>query len=182
MAHPLGDDELYELSRANRDLRIERTPDGELIIMSPTGGETGRQNATLLRLLGNWSERDGSGIVFDSSTGFLLPNGAERSPDAAWVGRERWDALSDDERRTFPPLCPDFVIELQSPSDSGAEQRAKMLEYIGCGAALGWLLDPDARQVLVYRPGAAVETLEDPAEVSADPILAGFVLRLAALW
>lgn len=134
-AVPLGDGELYELCLANRELRIERTSDGELIIMSPTGGETGRRNASLTRLLGNWSERDGSGIAFDSSTGFVLANGAMRAPDASWVRRERWLALSDDQRSKFPPLCPDFVVELLSPTDPLGEQQAKMAEYIDAGAA-----------------------------------------------
>jgi Uma2 family endonuclease len=178
----MGDDELLELCRANRDLRIERTSDGELIIMPPTGGETSRRNAALLRQLGNWNERDGSGIVFDSSGGFSLPNGAMRAPDAAWVRRERWAALTGEQRRKFPPLCPDFVIELRSPSDSLDEQREKMSEYIECGAELGWLIDPEQRKVWVYRSDGSITELDDPTEISADPILPGFVVRLAELW
>jgi Uma2 family endonuclease len=182
MADSLSDDELFDLCQANRGLRIERTAEGELIIMPPTGGETGRQNAEIVRLLGNWSATEGTGVVFDSSTGFLLPNGAERSPDAAWVRRARWEALTPAQRGKFPPLCPDFVIELRSPSDDLAEQQAKMEEYRACGAALGWLIDPTTRRAFVYRPDAQVEALDDPTELAADPILPGFVLPLASVW
>jgi Uma2 family endonuclease len=180
-AAPLDDDELLELCAMNRDLRIERTKEGELIIMSPTGGETGRRNFALIGQLAAWVARDGGGIGFDSSTGFILPNGAERVPDAAWVRRERWDALTPEQRRKFVPLCPDFVVELRSSSDDLAELQAKMEEYLSCGARLGWLIDADARRVLVYRPGRAVEALDDAATVAGDPELPGLVLNLAAL-
>src|SRR6185436_19135664 len=126
VAVPLSDDELFELCQVNRDLRIERTADGEIWVMPPTGGETGRQNSSLTAQLGRWSELDGSGVSFDSSTGFLLPNGAERSPDAAWVALARWQALSAEDRARFPPLCPDFVVELRSRSDEFGNLRAKM--------------------------------------------------------
>jgi Uma2 family endonuclease len=182
LAAPLGDDELFEFCAANRDLRIERTADGELLIMPPTGGETGRRNFDLIGQFAGWVRRDGTGLGFDSSTGFLLPNGAERAPDLAWVTKSRWDALSDLQRRKFPPLCPDFVLELRSPSDKIAEQSAKLEEYIACGARLGWLLDPDGRRVHVYRPGRAVEIVEGATELRGDPELPGLVLDLRSIW
>jgi Uma2 family endonuclease len=126
--------------------------------------------------------RDGSGVAFDSSTGFLLPNGAERSPDASWVSRRRWDALTPEQRERFPPLCPDFVLELRSPSDDLDDLRAKMKEYRDNGAALGWLVDPYAKRVEVYRPGVAVDVLEVPQRVAGDPVLRGFILELDAIW
>lgn len=180
-AVPLSDDELFELCQVNRDLRIERTSDGEIWVMPPTGGETGRQNSSLNVQLGRWSELDGSGVCFDSSTGFLLPNGAERSPDAAWVALTRWQALSAEERAKFPPICPDFVVELRSRSDDLGNLQAKMEEYRACGARLGWLIDPVERRVHIYR-GAEVETLDAPATVAGDPVLRGFVLDLRRIW
>lgn len=179
---PLRDEELFDLCAANRTLRIERTSDGELIIMAPTGGETGRRNFNLIVQFGAWVQRDGTGVGFDSSTGFLLPNGAERAPDLAWVTKARWEALSVVQRRKFPPLCPDFVLELRSPSDTLAEQRAKLEEYIACGARLGWLVDPEDRRVYVYRPGRPVEIQDGAAELRGDPELPGFVLDLGAIW
>jgi Uma2 family endonuclease len=151
-AVPLSDDELFELCQVNGDLRIERTADGEILVMPPTGGETGRQNSALTVQLGRWSELDGSGVSFDSSTGFLLPNGAERSPDAAWVALTRWQALTAEDRAKFAPICPDFVVELWSRSDELGNLRAKMEEYRACGARLGWLIDPVERRVHIYRP------------------------------
>ncbi len=182
LAVPLDDDELFSLCRAYPELRIERTKDGELIVMPPTGGETGRANFALTTRFGAWVERDGSGVGFDSSTGFVLPNGAERSPDVAWIRRERWEALSDRERAKFPPLCPDFVIELRSPSDALADLQAKMQEYIDNGAELGWLIDPLTRHVHVYRPGIAPEELDAPERVSGEPVLPRFELDLSAIW
>jgi Uma2 family endonuclease len=181
-AVPLSDDELFELCQVNCDLRIERTADGEIWVIPPTGGETGRQNSSLTAQLNRWSELDGSGVSFDSSTGFLLPNGAERSPDAAWVALTRWQALSAEAHAKFPPLCPDFVVELRSRSDELGHLRAKMEEYRVCGARLGWLIDPAERRVHVYRPGAEVETLEAPPTVAGDPALRGFVLDLRRIW
>jgi Uma2 family endonuclease len=178
----LTDHELFELCQLNRDWRIERTADGEIIAMPPTGGRTGRRNFELVGLFHAWSEADGTGVGFDSSTGFILPNGAERSPDLAWVKRERWEALSEREREEFPPLCPDFVLELRSRSDSLAVLQEKMREYIANGARLGWLVDPIERRVWVYRPTGEETCLEDPERVSGDPVLAGFVLEPRRLW
>jgi Uma2 family endonuclease len=136
----------------------------------------------LTRLFGNWAEEDGAGEYFDSSRGFILPNGAERSPDVAWVKKERWAALSKNKREKFAPLCPDFVIELRSPFDRLKPLQAKMAEYIENGAQLGWLIDPYKRKVYVYRPDAPVERLDAPERVSGEPLLPGFVLPLAQFW
>jgi Uma2 family endonuclease len=177
----LGDAELFELCARNRDLRIERTAAGEIIVMSPAGGDTGRRNFLLIAQLANWAARNGTGVGFDSSTGFLLPNGAERAPDAAWLLRERWEALTVDERRKFVPLCPDFVIELCSPSNDLAELQAKMQEYVACGLRLGWLIDIDAKRAWVYRPGRSVERIENATRLRGDPELAGLDVDLTAL-
>ena len=183
--HPvlnLTDEQFFEFAQINRDLRIERNAQGELIIMPPTGGETGKRNAEITMQLGVWAKQDGSGVTFDSSTGFRLPNGAIRSPDASWVLRSRLDGLTAEERKKFIPLCPDFVIELLSPNDSLAVLQDKMQEYIANGARLGWLLDPEQRRVYVYRPDAPMEQVENPATISGEPVLAGFVLDLREIW
>lgn len=176
------DEALYELCLANRDWRIERNAEGDLLIMSPTGAETGKRNLELLMALGIWSKSDRTGIAFDSSTGFTLPNGAMRAPDASWIVRSRIDELPAAARKKFLPLCPDFVVELRSPSDSLSVVEAKMDEWLANGARLGWLIDPERRSVTVYRPGAEPELLEDPAEVSGESVLPGFVLELADVW
>jgi Uma2 family endonuclease len=181
-AVPPTDDELYEMCQANRELRVERTAEGELLIMPPTGGKTGNRNLRLAAQLSVWADRDGTGVGFDSSTGFLLPNGAERSPDASWIRRTRWDALTPEQQERFPPLCPDFVAELRSPSDSIEDLRHKMTEYLDNGAALGWLVDPYEKRVEIYRPGEDTEALDAPEELSGDPVLPGFVLRLDQIW
>jgi Uma2 family endonuclease len=178
----MSDDEFFEFCQLNSWYRIERTAEGDLVIMPPTGGETGNRNFSLTTRFGNWVEADRTGFGFDSSTGFTLPNGAERSPDLAWVERSRWDALTAAERRRFPPLCPDFVVELRSPSDDLEALQAKMEEYLANGARLGWLIDPAERKVHVYRPSAEVVCLEDPKQVSGDPVLPGFVLDLKGIW
>jgi Uma2 family endonuclease len=182
MPLPMTDEELFEFCQLNAEWRIERTATGELIVMPPAGGETGIRNSQLNRLLGNWAEEDGTGLVFDSSTGFTLTNGAKRSPDAAWLLRARWEALAPEQRRTFPPLCPDFVVELRSPSDPLETLKAKMAEYLANGAKLGWLLDPEEREVYVYRPGSDLVCLKDPDSISGEPVLPGFVLDLAKIW
>jgi Uma2 family endonuclease len=181
-AAPVSDEALWELARANRDLRIERTAEGDIVVMPPTGGKTGRRNAALLVAVGAWAAQDGRGIVFDSSTGFRLPNGAERSPDVAWIRKERWDSLTDAQQERFPPLCPDFVVELVSPSDDMGELHGKMREYVQNGAELGWLLDPASRTVWVYEPDRAPRRLEQPATLCGDPLLRGLVIDLAAVW
>jgi Uma2 family endonuclease len=182
LAAPLGDDDLFDLCAANRELRIERTSDGELVIMPPTGGETGRRNFDLIGQFAVWVRQDGTGMGFDSSTGFLLPNGAERAPEVAWVRRSRWDALTEVQRRKFPPVCPDFVIELRSASDTLVAGQAKLEEYIACGCRLGWLIDPDERRAYVYRPGRSVEVREQTTELRGDPELPGLIIDLRSLW
>ena len=182
MLRNITEGEFFQFCQLNQDLRIERTSDGEILIMPPTGGDTGRRNSALTRRLDSWAEEDGTGISFDSSTGFTLPNGATRSPDAAWVKRSRWKALTKQQREEFPPLCPDFVAEIRSPTDSLRTLQAKMREYVANGALLGWLIDPIEKKVYIYRPSAEVTCLDDPKTVSGDPVLAGFVLDLERLW
>ncbi len=176
------EDLFYELCRQNPDLRLERTAKGDVIIMPPTGGITGSRNDEITRQLSNWRKWNGTGKSFDSSTGFKLPNGADRSPDASWVEKSRLAQLTLEEKKKFLPLCPDFAIELRSPSDDLDTIKAKMEEYIDCGLRLGWLIDPETRTVFVYRPNVAVEELKDVTEVSADPELPGFTLDLREIW
>jgi Uma2 family endonuclease len=178
----MTDDQFFQLCQNNRELRFERNANGELIIMSPAGGETGNRNGRLNQQLFNWTDADGTGIAFDSSTGFKLPNGADRSPDASWIKLERWDALTDEEKRKFPPICPDFVIELLSPSDSLKTTQEKMKEYIDNGVRLGILINRKSRQVEIYRSGKEVEVLDSPATVSGEDVLKGFVLNLGMIW
>jgi Uma2 family endonuclease len=178
----LTGEDFDQLVRDNPELRMELTATGELILMSPTGSKTGLLNAELNLQFGTWAKKDHSGVVFDSSTLFVLPNGARRSPDLSWVKRERWEALTKEEQEGFAPLCPDFVIELRSRSDNLPPLEEKMLEYVGNGALLGWLIDPLKKQVFIYRPNQAAEILEDPDTVSGDPELPGFKLNARELW
>jgi Uma2 family endonuclease len=178
----LTGEDFDQLVRDNPELRIELTATGELILMSPTGSKTGLRNAELNLQFGTWAKKDHSGVVFDSSTLFVLPNGARRSPDLSWVKRERWGALTKEEQEGFAPLCPDFVIELRSRSDNLPPLEEKMLEYVGNGALLAWLIDPLKKQVFIYRPNQAAEILEDPDTVSGDPELPGFKLNVRELW
>jgi len=171
------------LAAANRELRLERTATGELIVNPPTGGNTGHRNLSITGQLSVWFEaNDTLGRAFDSSTGFELPNGANRSPDAAWVRQDRWDALTPEQQDGFIPLCPDFVVELRSKTDSIKELQAKMQEYLENGAQLGWLIDPKNKQVEIYRPGRAVEVLEHPTILSGEEVLPGFTLTLKRVW
>ncbi|MGF1515464.1 MAG: Uma2 family endonuclease [Elainellaceae cyanobacterium] len=167
------------LAAANRELRFERSRTGELIVNPPTGGESGKRNLSISTQLGLWFEaNDTLGEAFDSSTGFKLPNGANRSPEAAWVSKERWEALTPEQREGFVPLCPDFVVELRSRTDNLKVLRDKMEEYRSNGAQLGWLIDPKTKRVKVYRQGQAVEVLENPSMLSGETILPGFTLNL----
>ncbi len=171
------------LAVANRDLKLERNARGELIVNPPTGWETGQRNLSISGQLYRWyEENENLGKAFDSSTGFILPNGATRSPDACWVSQERWDALNAEQKGTFANICPDFVVELRSSSDKLESLQAKMREYIDNGAKLGWLLDPQPRRVEIYRPGSAVEVLENPDSLSGGKVLPGFVLNLRRVW
>ncbi len=175
-------DQLLELSSLNDDLRLEWTAKGDLIIMAPTGSEIGDRCSEINYQLRGWAKEDGMGTAFGSSTGFELPDGARRSPDASWVARSRWEALTPAQRRTIAPLCPDFVVELRSPSDRLPTIQRKMDEWITNGVRLGWLIDPNAKRVYVYRPSAPVDELENPASVSGDPVLPGFTLDLREIW
>jgi Uma2 family endonuclease len=178
----MTDEQFYQFCLANRDLRIERTAKGEVIIMPPAFSDTGNRNSKITAQLEVWAELDGMGEVFDSSAGFTLPNGATRSPDACWIRSERWNALSDQQKASFAPICPDFVIELRSSSDTLIGLQAKMQEYIENGAMLGFLIDRKNVTVHVYRSGRSPEILEQPETVSGDPELPGFVLRMAKIW
>lgn len=178
----MTDDEFFDFCGQHPDLRIERSSEGDLIIMPPVGGETSHSNFKLTAYFGNWVEADGTGEGFDASTEFKLPNGANRSPDVAWVRREIWERLTPEQRRKFPPLCPDFVVELRSPTDRLSVLKDKMQEYIDNGAQLGWLIDPLERKVWIYRPKVEPVCLDNPATVSGDPELPGFVLPLDKVW
>lgn len=178
----VNDEEFYAFCRLNRDVCIERNAQGDVIIMPPAGGETSERNAEITMQLRFWAKGDGTGASFDSSGGFRLPNGAVRSPDAAWIEHTRLSALSLEDRRKFVPLCPDFVIELRSESDQLAPLREKMQEYLDNGLDLGWLIDPYAQRVYVYRAELPIEELERPSRISGDPVLRGFELDLDEIW
>jgi Uma2 family endonuclease len=178
----LSDDQFYQLCRNNPDLRFERTAHRELIIMPPTGGETGRRNSNLIIDIGIWNRKTRLGQVFDSSTCFKLPNGADRSPDVSWIQQTRWDTLTPEQKEKFPPICPDFMIELMSPSDTLKVVRAKMQEYMDNGATLGWLINLKDRQVEIYRANQEVEILQSPTSLSGETVLPGFILDLGSIW
>jgi Uma2 family endonuclease len=179
----LTDEQFFQLCIDNRDLRFERTASGRLIIMPPTGSETGNFNIDLSYQLQSWSRQNKHlGIAFDSSTGFKLPDGTDISPDAAWIRRDRWDALTAEEKKKFAPICPDFVVELRSTTDSIEKLRAKMKVYVKNGARLGWLLDRKNRKVEISRQGREVEILDEPATLSGEDVLPGFVLDLTDIF
>ncbi|MDP9456255.1 MAG: hypothetical protein CYG60_12635 [Actinobacteria bacterium] len=178
----MSEEQFFQFCRLNDEWRIERTAEGDLEIMPPTGGGTGSRNLKLVARLGLWTEQDGTGVAFDSSTGFILPNGATRSPDASWVRRERLVDLSSEQKERFLPLCPDFAVELRSPSDRLEGLQDKMREYLENGARLGWLIDPEGRGVYVYEPGKEVRVLHNPNEVSGGTVLSGFSLDLRQIW
>ncbi len=178
----MSEDSFFDFCQLNSHLRIERSSTGELIIMSPTGSETGNRNAKLMQQLANWTDRDGTGIEFDSSAGFILPNGATRSPDASWIKLTKWNALSEAQQTKFAPICPDFVVEIRSSSDKLKPLQDKMLEYIDNGASLGWLIDRKNRQVYIYSPNQDVQCLDNPVTVSGDSLLIGFNLDLTKIW
>ncbi|QLE59142.1 Uma2 family endonuclease [Nostoc sp. TCL26-01] len=178
----LNDDQFYQLCRDNPDIKFERNANGELIVMPPTGGETGKLNAKLTARFVLWNEQAHLGEVFDSSTCFRLPNGTNRSPDVSWIELSRWNALSAEQRERFPPIAPDFVLELMSPSDSLSEAQAKMQEYMNAGVKLGWLIDRKTRFVEIYRQGQPKEVLEFPTSLSGEDVLLGFTLDLQIIW
>lgn len=175
-------EQLVQLALANRDLQLERTATGELIVMAPTGGTTGNKNLDIEGQLWFWNRQTKLGKTFNSSTGFHLPNGADRSPDAAWVRQDRWDTLTKEQQDGFVPLCPDFVLELRSKNDNMEPLRAKMREYLENGACLGWLIDRKNKKVEIYTPGRDVEVLDNPITLSGENVLPGFVLDLTEVW
>jgi Uma2 family endonuclease len=178
----MTDDQFFEFCQINSELRIERNKSGELLIMAPTGSETGNRSGSVFGELYIWARQDGTGICFDSSTGFKLSTG-DKSPDASWIKLERWNALSAEQKQKFAPICPDFVVELRSASDNLKPLQEKMQEYMRePGVQLGWLIDRKNRRVYIYRPGLPEECLENPATVSGDPVLPGFVLNMSKIW
>ncbi|MBE9106118.1 Uma2 family endonuclease [Nostoc cf. edaphicum LEGE 07299] len=179
----MTDEQFFEFCQMNRDLRIERNKFGELVIMPPTGSETGNREVNISGQLWVWSEQDGTGITFSSSTGFKLSTGAERSPDASWIKLERWNSLSPKQQEKFAPICPDFVVELKSSSDNLQTLKEKMEEYMNePGIQLGWLIDRKQRKVYIYRPGLLEECLDNPASVSGESVLPGFILNMSKVW
>lgn len=179
---PLTDDDLLALSDKNQGLRIEKNAQGELTIMTPVGGEGGNWEAIVIRRLGYWAEEDGRGLVFSSNSGFNLPDGSMLSPDASWVALERWEALTPAQRRKYPPLCPEFVIELLSSTDSLRMLQAKMQVWIANGTKLAWLIDPYGGTLAVYRPDQEVQMVQRPDVVEGEGPVAGFRLTTAKLW
>lgn len=178
----MSEDRFFEFCQLNRDLRIERDRSGEIIIMPPSGSLTGNRNFNIALQLGIWAERDGTGICFDANAGFSLSMG-DRSPDVSWMRLERWNTLSIEQQEKFAPLCPDFIIELRSPSDLLKPLQEKMEAYRGeVGFRLGWLIDRKQRRVYIYRPDGAIECLDNPETVSGDPVLPGFVLEMSKVW
>ncbi len=175
------DEEFEQIVAVNKELRLELNSEGELIIMSPTGGETGNRNFDLLGQIWLWNRKYGLGKAFDSSTGFKLPNGGTRSPDAAWIRMEKWDALTAQQRKKFLPLCPDFAVELVSDSDDVEDTQAKMCEYFANGLKLGWLINPQDKQVEIYRIDREVEVLQSPVRLSGEDILPDFILDLQVI-
>lgn len=180
---PMGDEELMRFSRENRPFRMEREPNGEVLIMTPAGTNVAFINFRIARALGNWADEDGRGIVCESNAGFSLSNGSVRSPDAAWVSNRRWNALTEAQQEVYSPLCPEFIIEFASPSDRIGDVKKKMVdEWIAKGAELAWLIEPKTRRVTIYRPGLEPEVLEDPTSVQGNGCVAGFELVMERVW
>lgn len=178
----ISDEQFYQLCIHNPETQFERNSNGEIIIMPPTGGETGKRNAKLITRFTIWNEQTKLGEVFDSSTGYKLPLGTNRSPDVSWIEKIRWNSLTAKQRERFIPLAPDFVVELMSPTDYLVNTQTKMIEYLDNGVKLGWLLDPSTRQVEIYRLGQAVESLDNPRSLSGEDILPGFSLDLSYIF
>jgi Uma2 family endonuclease len=178
----LTDEQFEKLAAVNQDLRLELTANKELILMPPTGGETGNRNFEIYIDLGNWNRQTRLGKAFDSSTGFRLPNGATRSPDVSWISLERWEALTQEQRKKFIPLCPDFAVELVSETDDLEEIQKKMQEYLDNGLRLGWLINPKTRTIEIYRPNQAVEILQSSTRITGEDVLPGFILDLQPIW
>ena len=179
---PMSDRKFFEFCSVNSDVQIERLASGEIIIMPPAGFETGYRNNDIGRQLGNWAKRDRRGVALDSNTEYLLPNGAALAPDASWVHKSRLAGFTKEQKKQFLPLCPDFVIELLSPTDRLARLKAKMQEWVDNGAQVAWLIDADRRTVHIYRPGGAPELIETPASISGEGPVEGFRLELEDIW
>lgn len=175
-------EQFQQIAAVNRDLRLERTATGELIVMPPTGSDTGKRNLDIEGQVWLWNRQTKLGVAFNSSTGFQLPSGADRSPDASWVKLERWQTLTAKEQEGFAPICPDFVVELRSKSDNMEPLREKMREYIANGARLGWLIDRKNKKVEIYRHDRDVEILDNPSTLSGEDVLPGFILDLTDVW
>jgi Uma2 family endonuclease len=175
-------EQFQQIAAVNRDLRLERTATGELIVMPPTGSDTGKRNLDIEGQVWLWNRQTKLGVAFNSSTGFQLPNGADRSPDASWVKLERWQTLTAKEQEGFAPICPDFVVELRSKSDNMEPLREKMREYIANGSRLGWLIDRKNKKVEIYRHDRDVEILDNPSTLSGEDVLPGFILDLTDVW
>jgi Uma2 family endonuclease len=175
-------EQFYQLCQENPALKLERNAQGELIIMPPTGGETGKSNSTINAQIWFWNDQNHLGEVFDSSTGFTLPSGADRSPDVSWVEKSRWDTLTKEQKEKFVPLCPDFVIEILSPNDSLKQTQNKMQEYIENGCRLGWLINRKKQEVEIYRPKEGVEVVKSPQTLDGESVLPGFVLNMQRIW
>lgn len=178
----MTDEQFFHFCQQNRDYRIERTAQGEIIIMPPTGSETGNRNFDLIIQLGIWTRQNKTGIGFDSSTGFTLPNGSIKSSDAAWIKLEKWNRLTPEQQQKFAPICPDFVVKLRSPSDNLKRLQDKLQDYIDNGTLLGWLIDRKQQQVYIYRPNQPVDCLTQPSTLSEESVLPGFVLDLSTIW
>ena len=179
---PMSDEDLMRFCAANDIARVEREVNGEILVMSPAGNRTGRRNAAIISALDIWSQKDGRGYVFDSSTGFSLPDGSMRSPDAAWIEAVRWNALSKADQNRFSPICPDFLVELRSQTDDLPVLEAKMEQWIANGALVAWLIDPENKTVFIYRPGERPETLTHPTSIQGNGPVAGFELVMTRIW
>ena len=178
LANPITDKQFEQLCAQNRDTKFEMTSKGELIVMSPTGSESGRQNGDLFGQIWYWNRQSKLGVVFDSSTGFTFPNGAKRSPDVSWIEISRWHELTKQQQRRFAPIAPDFVLELLSPNDRLQDVQQKMREYQECGVKLGWLIYPDEKRVEIYRLGKDIETLIAPQSLSGENLMPGLIVEL----
>ena len=178
----ISDRALEQLCRENPDLRFETDANGKLIVMSPTGSQSGKRNLNLAFQVELWNRQSKAGVVFDSSTGFKLSNGAIRSPDVSWIAIERWNSLSDKQKQSFAPIDPDFVIELMSPTDDLSTTRQKMNEYMNCGVKLGWLINPDEKKVEIYHPNEDKKTLNNPSSLSGEDILPGLIVDLSDIF
>lgn len=179
---PMSDEELMRFSAANDSVRVERDANGEILVMTPAGSKTSKMNSRITRFLDAWAEEDGRGVAFDSNGGFTLPDGSMRAPDAAWVELKKWESLSAEDQARYAPICPDFVIELRSQSDSLPELEAKMKQWIANGTKVAWLIDPEQRTVSIYRPDDQPEVLVHPTSVQGSGIVAGFELVMARIW